>query len=452
MSSHDRCDEGAKAMRKYVGEGAWAVDVEEGSRHSPITVRDTRDDSVVGFIDNGSEDHPPWEDVALAIIEGRPEVVGPPDATRVQAICWRLGAEPLFHFSLHSKELFHSNLLAWFIDAYPAEARELFSQWVPERPGAAFTPTLREKNRLDLVIHLQDLAPCVIENKVLTTPDDEQLDGYAAKNIGGLEEPTLILLSLIAPGWGGESHRSPSGQEWTYLSYVELADGLEQVGKGLAKDDDPDRRFVGEVLTRYSGMVRNLHRLVRALDATRMDQQINLGDAIMRELHPIRMDAPVGKQRAGFAARCARAQSGDEICGRSVHYKSALTRGLALVEAFLLLPNGDEMGWQYQNGEWRLVIRTGPAYAGPSRREERHQYVEKNYADWFSFEKVTNVIGCEDPWISPTEKRGEYLGFDPDFVYRLRRVPELTFDGLVQLSDHYLTIAADWAVSPHSVM
>jgi len=48
------------------------------------------------------------------------------------------------------------------------------------------------------VIHLQDLAPCVIENKVLTTPDDEQLDGYAAKNIGGLEEPTLILLSLIA--------------------------------------------------------------------------------------------------------------------------------------------------------------------------------------------------------------------------------------------------------------
>ena len=78
-------------MRKYLGEGAWAVDVEEGSRHSLITVRDTRDDSVVGFIDNGSEDYPPWEEVALAIIEGRPEVVGPPDATRVQAICWRLG-------------------------------------------------------------------------------------------------------------------------------------------------------------------------------------------------------------------------------------------------------------------------------------------------------------------------------------------------------------------------
>ena len=41
-----------------------------------------------------------------------------------------LDHEPLFHMSLGSKELFHSNFLAWFVRSSP------FRQRLPLRPGS----------------------------------------------------------------------------------------------------------------------------------------------------------------------------------------------------------------------------------------------------------------------------------------------------------------------------
>jgi hypothetical protein len=44
----------------------------------------------------------------------------------VDELCDDLDTEPLFHASLGSKELFHSNLIAWFVDRHREAARRVF--------------------------------------------------------------------------------------------------------------------------------------------------------------------------------------------------------------------------------------------------------------------------------------------------------------------------------------
>lgn len=89
----------------------------------------------------------------------------------VPATCDRLRQEPLFQFSLHAKELFHSNFLAWFIDAHPQCGRQAFAPWVAADRGARTNRVRRERSNLDLAVELEGLRPFVIENKVFSPPD-----------------------------------------------------------------------------------------------------------------------------------------------------------------------------------------------------------------------------------------------------------------------------------------
>ena len=107
-------------------------------------------------------------------------------SNRVEALCAALDAEPLYHASLGSKELFHSNLIAWFVDHHPDAAREVFESWSRSEPGTLGAPTDRERRHLDLVIRLQDLAPLVIENKVFSPPRDKQAQGVRRRHCSPL--------------------------------------------------------------------------------------------------------------------------------------------------------------------------------------------------------------------------------------------------------------------------
>ncbi|MGH8998873.1 MAG: PD-(D/E)XK nuclease family protein [Acidimicrobiia bacterium] len=128
------------------------------------------------------------------------------------SICEDLRAQPLFHLSLHSKELFHSNFLAWLCEAHPDAAVQVFSRWVPARPQAKRLRVQRERSNLDLAIELPGLTPLVVENKVFSPPDDQQLDDYANGPLAGLADPELLLLSLGRPRWPSDVHVSPNGR------------------------------------------------------------------------------------------------------------------------------------------------------------------------------------------------------------------------------------------------
>lgn len=64
--------------------------------------------------------------------------------------CEALAVEPLFHLLLHSKELFHSNLLGRLCETHPEAATRVFANWVPVRTAASQARVQREPSHLDL--------------------------------------------------------------------------------------------------------------------------------------------------------------------------------------------------------------------------------------------------------------------------------------------------------------
>jgi len=73
-------------------------------------------------------------------------------------------------------------------------------------------------------------------------------------------------------------------------------------------------------------------------------------------------------------------------------------------------------------------------------REQRENYVAKEYADWFDFEPVSALIQPGSK-ISPKESGGGFLCFKPQFVYRKRKLRGLTLADLEKFSKYYLAQA-----------
>jgi len=91
---------------------------------------------------------------------------GDEESSALAALARGMEANPVFAMSLGSKELFHSDLLGWFIRHHRpvAEALGLRGE----------VTVLREKDHTDLPIRHGRQQVRVIENKVLALPDPSQ--------------------------------------------------------------------------------------------------------------------------------------------------------------------------------------------------------------------------------------------------------------------------------------
>src|SRR5690606_11692082 len=83
-----------------------------------------------------------------------------------------LQSSALFRLSLSSKELFHSNFLAWLFEMYPKASGHALSPYIKnknvsikEKEGVK-----REKRNRDLTIHFDNGEVLIIENKVKSLP------------------------------------------------------------------------------------------------------------------------------------------------------------------------------------------------------------------------------------------------------------------------------------------
>ncbi len=77
--------------------------------------------------------------------------------------------------------------------------------------------------------------------------------------------------------------------------------------------------------------------------------------------------------------------------------------------------------------------------------DRRHADVADRFADWFDFRAITTLTDRSVDVVPPTEAGGGFNGYNPNFVYRYRKIAQLTSAELVRLSDHYLTSAANLA-------
>lgn len=112
-----------------------------------------------------------------------------------------LSSSPLFNLSLSSKELFHSNFLAWLAQHYPDFFVEICKELGCKADWSkAKWNVKREYMNFDLCITSDKKIVMVLENKVKSIPTKAQLDEYVEKlkkeKKQDVKNIDLILLSL----------------------------------------------------------------------------------------------------------------------------------------------------------------------------------------------------------------------------------------------------------------
>lgn len=205
-----------------------------------------------------------------------------------------------------------------------------------------------------------------------------------------------------------------------------------------------DRRFDGDLVGHYCIFIRALHDLAAAAGDVGADEPIAVDAATGKLLQDIRLHDAVGKLRARVAVAAARAHTTALVPAAPIRWEAGFTNAQPLVAAFYGRGDGDWLGWHYQGSQWRRRDHGPPLR--PQRRAPRPPpcLLAERCADWFDFAPVGELTGRPVDKVPPTEARGAYNSYNPDFVYRYRSLPGLTRSELIALSHHYLTAAAAW--------
>lgn len=152
-----------------------------------------------------------------------------------------LKSSPIFNLSLTSKELFHSNFIAWLISEYPVEMWSVFSKYTSlesEKYKIKEDSIDREQKHIDIMFDVVEVGKddnkfikIIIENKVKSLPYLDQLEEYSKK----FPNACSILLSLSKPNHllNNNLKVQIGEKEWYLFTYEQLADALSRIDFGL---------------------------------------------------------------------------------------------------------------------------------------------------------------------------------------------------------------------------
>lgn len=350
-------------------------------------------------------------------------------------LCKRLDEEPLFHMSLGSKELFHSNFVAWAVERYPAQMEEAFKPWLPPRtdPDAAGPAVAeRERRHMDLVLRFPGRAPVVLENKMFSVPRMEQLNKYAEL---AATDPTLAccsfaLLSPVVPQWSsGESLPN-----WQHIRYAELARRLTSITASITD------LYVRETVTRYASLIESIDTILRQVAYIHdLNERWTIEPNVGKVLDSVHLADGCGKLRADHLRACLERKLHAQGISDQLHVSSGFTNKTPMVEAFRRFgpsnqdPKGYSAGWQLQGDRWRLAM-IFPSLAGrtPEMRKAREMRA-RDFRAWLDFGPLERRLGLKPiPWESERFNR-----FDPDFVYLSRVVPSISIADVIDLGVEY---------------
>lgn len=323
-----------------------------------------------------------------------------------QAIAQRIEANALGRLMYGQRELFHSNLIAWFFAELPDVADAVFKPMAP--PGSSPERWVdRESNNLDLVMHWPDRAPLVIENKVFSLPDLAQLNKYQEATAGWKPAPALVLLSISEPDFDLNG--------WSFLSYAELSQRILSALPASA-------RYEIETMRRYAGLADDLHRLVSAVDVKSDQERVWLPESLLDAISSSQMRAALRKARAQRVARIINGH----VPGLETAAKGDMSNATPFIECLEYVRLGGmdlRLGWQLQGGQFRSAVVYGDnaVKGGSKARREKREVLSREHPEFFEFPQGLPQT---------PDGRKEFNHFAPSFVYRYVKVPELTVSEL----------------------
>lgn len=277
---------------------------------------------------------------------------------------------PIFNFSLASKELFHSNFLAWLCEQREFEpiVSEVLKRADPTI-GASFRLSSgtaksvhREKHNIDLWLTLRPVESSdsewhvLIENKIKSLPRQEQLEEYASK---APENASCILMSLSEP-------RFDLGK-WKWLSYSKV---LELVNECRAVSSST---YTQLILDDYARLIEALLWIEGQADvelSSPFDFWSPKRDDLLAGLTDLRLDDFYTKKKyealayhvwlALKRAKLPTAGFREKIAWQGIEPKifvnSGMTRATGYVDLKFVIGQDFSVGVQLQGNSYRKVV------------------------------------------------------------------------------------------------
>jgi hypothetical protein len=309
------------------------------------------------------------------------------------------------------QELFHSNTIAWLFRNFPVPCAPLLDLLGATRyDGVSQLGVWRERRHLDIVIDPVGASPkVVVENKLYSVPYPAQLSKYNAYPLpwspchgeGGAEATRYVLLSLMTPSF-------PLPSPWVHVGYRDLAGALDRIdADALGRTSD---QFI-----RYRALTHRLVALAEAVDpAQALDEQFSATE-VVAQLPGGGLDGAIARMRFSGLAQVIQTHF-DE----TKSFEVGGDRG-GLITYWRRLAHKRYIGWQFQENQLRFYITVeDPDLQGEVKRAARETIVEAEHADFFDHCDVEAILGSD--LRAKSYAPGEWLGFNPDFVYRHRPV------------------------------
>lgn len=359
-----------------------------------------------------------------------------------------LKKNPIFHMSLGSRELFHSNFLAWLGERHlPTLLNGLLNDNVsPPKWGAALEAKSveREKHNIDLLVEFKHsgqecLLAVEVKVKDVLRPTqlseyDKAIDEVVGKREIARENVYKVALTLTEP-----SGKFPT---WQVVNFQELSKRLLSIDSSLKGDNEVFLRY-------YREFIHDLSRLTARV--------AEVSDASFTELSPfaknifpdleineklekdLRLHSTFGKLLATRLAHSLTKEltHSDVLEKLHVHYDSsesykgdgifiAASGGFERGNAFTSIsvnkwvPNRESgandilsTGIMLQNGEYRLIISHS---SFNFKRGRANDELRRN-----QMYECANKVQCLD-WLQG-EKNLNLHGYAPKYIYTVRPIP-----------------------------
>lgn len=347
--------------------------------------------------------------------------------------------EALGRIMFGNSELFHSNLIAWIFEKFPSHADSVFGPFVADTGGGSGPRRVeRERENLDLVMHWPDRGSLVIENKVFAVPSPQQLDGYAAKMakwklpVGGAMLLSPTRHHFLNDGYVTDEYgKDGCPILWRHLSFESLAESLE-----LAFDGE-SLTYEVETVLRYCTVLRGLAAMMaHAMVASTREIAFMDGHALARSL-PKQAVTGLMKARAAHTAAALRYEL-ERLGVPSGGVDSGLSHSLPRVSWFLEVIVGGtpvHAGWQYQGGVLSLALILDHLNGTGSAAKLKRAEFARLHPEFFSFDHLDDILDTRNTAVSATTKpEGPFGHFDPNFIYRSKKVRNLSVQQLIDAS------------------
>ncbi|MFY0660109.1 MAG: hypothetical protein JXR15_06410 [Shimia sp.] len=352
------------------------------------------------------------------------------------AITW-LKQAPMQRMSLGSRELFHSDFLYWLFTQYPSALSAVF-----DLPEKVYEIT-REEQNLDLVVRArgEPTPVLIVENKVKSCPDQQQLERYNTKFP---DTRRRVLLTLVAPAFDPNAFAT----SWKTLLYRELAKKLGKWAK-LAKVAQEHVQYIAD----YVSMICHLssvaescfsHKKIKDADYWFSSsneetlETIGFAQTLQKYQAAVFLDdmrtRVSEKIRSEFSVPLIK-DGGKEAGGDHVKAWSALFNNTPCVTFEPCLAQPEKAGMRFeiqvQGTQYRRLIAGPPLQPIFAKKMDRAEKVQLTWetldkrggGEWLFGRRVErdaqNAKGfyVDETWVS-SKMRGEMCFYRPDVVYQ----------------------------------